>query len=170
MEVSANFHKSIKYFSITAILFCLGFLFNSQIVFAQLSELEVTTAEKPDGIPVFTDNPEEAAIIINSSLTNLNFGSNVGLVDDKSRPNEGYYVLLIRPWRQIITVNLQGYRQARFTIPATEKREVLYYNIEPKSTDRNLIPTNIIISHSDGSTSNSNVVLFIDDQQFDTNT
>ncbi|MBU4444452.1 PEGA domain-containing protein [bacterium] len=100
---------------------------------AQLKEFEVKREPPPESIPIFTNNPNEAAIIIYSSITNLYFESNMdGIVDDKSKPDEGKYTLLIRPIKQILTVKAKDYREGKFRIPNMEPREVLYYSIESK--------------------------------------
>ena len=101
-------------------------------MYAQLLEMEVKPAVGAGTVPVFRDYPDDAAIIVNSSLTGLRFDSNVGVVADLSAPNEGIYRIIVRPWRQTITVTMAGYRQARFTIPASEPRSVNYYNIDPE--------------------------------------
>ena len=54
--------------------------------FAQLIEFDIKREKPPESIPIFTNNPNEAAIIIYSSITNLYFESNMdGIVDDRSR-------------------------------------------------------------------------------------
>ena len=129
---------------------------------AQLLEMVVTPTTGSGTIPVFRDYPDDAALIISSSLTGLRFESNVGIVADQSAPNEGVYRIIVRPWRQTITVNMAGYRQARFTIPASQPRAVQYYNVEPVKSDAvALIPVNVRVNgHPDA-------VVFIDGQQVD---
>ncbi len=130
-------------------------------IHAQLLEMEVKPASSTGTVPVFRDYPDDAAIIVNSSLTGLRFDSNVGVVADLSSPNEGVYRIIVRPWRQTITVTMAGYRQARFTIPASEPRSVLYYNVEPVESDAGtLIPVTIRVDQSDAS-------VFIEGQQVD---
>ncbi len=130
-------------------------------IHAQLLEMEVKPASSTGTVPVFRDYPDDAAIIVNSSLTGLRFDSNVGVVADLSAPNEGIYRIIVRPWRQTITVTMAGYRQARFTIPASEPRSVIYYNVEPVKSDAGtLIPVTIRVNQSDPS-------VFIDGQQVD---
>jgi len=98
---------------------------------AQLKEFEIKREKSPESIPIFTNNPNEAAIIIYSSITNLYFESNMdGIIDDRSKPDEGKYILLIRPIKQILTVKAKSYREGKFRIPNMEPRDVLYYSIE----------------------------------------
>jgi hypothetical protein len=130
-------------------------------VHAQLLEMEVKPTTGSGTVPVFRDHPDDAAIIVNSSLTGLRFDSNVGVVADLSSPNEGVYRIIVKPWRQTITVTMSGYRQARFTIPASEPRSVLYYNVEPVKSDAGaLIPVTIRVNQADAA-------VFIDAQQVD---
>lgn len=130
-------------------------------IHAQLLEMEVKPSSGSGTVPVFRDHPDDAAIIVNSSLTGLRFDSNVGVVADLSAPNEGVYRIIVRPWRQTITVSMSGYRQARFTIPASEPRSVLYYTIEPVKSDAgSLVPVTVRVNQTDA-------VVFIDGQQVD---
>lgn len=130
-------------------------------IHAQLLEMEVKPASSAGTVPVFRDYPDDAAIIVNSSLTGLRFDSNVGVVADLSSPNEGVYRIIVRPWRQTITVTIAGYRQARFTIPASEPRSVIYYSVEPVKSDAGtLIPVTIRVNQPDP-------LVFIDGQQVD---
>jgi hypothetical protein len=130
-------------------------------IHAQLLEMEVKPTSGSGTVPVFRDHPDDAAIIVNSSLTGLRFDSNVGVVADLSSPNEGVYRIIVKPWRQTITVTMSGYRQARFTIPASEPRSVLYYNVEPVKSDAGaLIPVTVRVNQADAA-------VFIDAQQVD---
>lgn len=136
-------------------------LFSVPQIHAQLLEMEVKPSSGSGTVPVFRDYPDDAAIIVNSSLTGLRFDSNVGVVSDLSSPNEGVYRIIVRPWRQTITVTMPGYRQARFTIPASEPRSVLYYTVEPVKSDAGaLVPVTIRVNQTDAS-------VFIDGQQVD---
>ena len=98
---------------------------------AQLLELEVTQVDKPNrAIPVFTNYPEAAAIIIKSSIPYLQFDSNIGLVADLSEPGVGEYRLIIQPMRQTITASGSGFMQLRFNVNVSEARQVQYYQVE----------------------------------------
>ncbi len=113
----------------------------------QLRDLVVTPIENPfNTIPVFIDYPDDAAIIVSSSLTNLRFDSNVEVIDDKSDPAAGEYRIIIRPFRQTISVQANGYKQLRFTVPVSQAREVLFYTIEPLEDEEELIPTVFALS------------------------
>lgn len=98
------------------------------------------------GIPVFTEYPEEAGIIITSSLTNLDFESNMGgIVANQSQPNSGRYVLIIKPYTQIFVVNAPGFIQARFRVSNPEPRSVAYFTIEAKEQAGGEIPVNFLV-------------------------
>lgn len=102
---------------------------------AQLRELEVKPEDAPATIPVFRNHPDQAAVIIYSSLTNLDITSNMGIVEDMSSPADGRYVLLIGPFRQILTVRATGYQETRISIPNMNAREVAYFSVEPKERE-----------------------------------
>ncbi len=124
-----------------AILFILLLLFLPGIVGAQLKEFDITTVQD-NRVPVFRDHPEFAAVIINSSLTNLSFDSNLEIIATMGNAYQGEYILIVRPVRQILTVNASGFQQGRLTLNLTQPRQVVYYRIEPKpEVSTNLIPT-----------------------------
>ena len=102
---------------------------------AQLRELEVTPEDSPESIPVFRNHPDEAAVIILSSLTDLQIESNMGVVADQSRPEDGRYILLLGANRQILTLRAPDYQETRIRVPDVSAREVLYYRVEPKDPD-----------------------------------
>jgi parvulin-like peptidyl-prolyl isomerase len=130
--------------------FALSILFPFSLNGQELQELNVKESTPANVVPVFRDFPEHAAIIIESNLTNLSFESNVGIIDDKSDPSSGIYRLLIHTWRQTITASSQGYKQARFSIPASQARDVHYYTITPvESEDTELIYVRFIIEPDD---------------------
>jgi formylglycine-generating enzyme required for sulfatase activity len=99
----------------------------------QLRDLEFKEIENPfNTIPVFVNNPDDAALIITSSLTNLRFDSNVGIVADQSEPASGEYRLIILPFRQSITVQAPGFKQLRIPVQVTTAKQVKFYTIEPR--------------------------------------
>lgn len=109
---------------------------------AQLREFEITPVQN-NRIPVFRDHPEMAAVIVNSSLTNLQFDSNLEVVAVLGDASQGEYILIVRPVRQILSVRVPGFQQGRMQITMNAPRQVVYFQIEPKDrliTDRgNLI-------------------------------
>ena len=129
----------VRSFLLTAFVM-LGLGITSDFARAQLQELEIEAIENPSQtIPVFRDYPDDAAIIINSSLTGLQFDSNVEIIADLSDPNSGEYRLVIPPFRQSITATMPGYRQLRFSVPVNSPRQVLFYEIHPLEQEADLI-------------------------------
>lgn len=164
--MSIVYYSALVFKRSTRFLFLFLFLLLTMVstsLSAQLQELELTPVENTNGtIPVFRDYPDDAALIISSSLTDLKFDSNVGIVADLSSPNDGEYRLIIPPFRQSITVTMNGYRQLRFTVPVSEPRQVLFYEINPMVTEEELIPIVLSLSPLDAS-------VFIDEQGIDPN-
>ncbi len=141
-------------------------LFTFNIQAQQLRDLVVNEIENPfNTIPVFIDYPDDAAIIVTSSLTNLRFDSNFEVVDDKSDAAAGEYRIIVRPFRQTITVQANGYKQLRFTVPVSQAREVRFFTIEPMEEEVDLIPTVFAISPAQA----MDASVFIDGQAVDIN-
>lgn len=131
----------------------------------QLQDLVVTEIEGPSSIPVFRNYPDDAAIIVSSSITNLRFDSNFEVVADDSDPANGEYRIIIRPFRQTITVQANGFKQLRFTVPVSTAREVRFYSIEPLEVEEDLIPTVFALSPPQA----MDAAVFIDGQAVDIN-
>ena len=117
------------------ILLSLGVTISPNPAAAQLGELEVTPEDPPESIPVFRNYPDEAAVIILSSLNDLEIESNMGIVADESRPEDGRYVVILEPYRQILTLRAPDFQETRISVPDMSPREVEYYRVEPKDPD-----------------------------------
>ncbi len=130
----------------------------------ELRRLSITPVDAPaSGIPVLRDHPDKAAIIIESTLTNLDFDSNMaGIVDQYNEPGRGRYILIIEPFNQNIQVNVPGFITGRFRVGAPRARDVFYYQIEPEERMPDLIPVNFNVTPHDAR-------LFVDDQITETN-
>jgi hypothetical protein len=116
---------------------------------AQLREFEITPVQN-SRIPVFRDHPDMAAVIVNSSMTNLRLESNLVVIATLGDASQGEYILIVRPVRQIVSVSSPGYQQGRVTITPTEARQVLYYRVEPKpEVATNIVPANFQITPTD---------------------
>jgi hypothetical protein len=130
----------LRLFVNSAITLCLMMLTHTAV--GQLREFDITPVQS-NRIPVFRDHPDMAAVIIQSSMTNLQFDSNLGIVAILGNAPQGEYILIVRPVRQIMTVRASGFQQGRITVAPNAPRQVLYYSVEPKDrviTDRgNLI-------------------------------
>jgi hypothetical protein len=125
----------------------------SNSALSQLREFDITPVQS-NRIPVFRDHPEMAAVIVNSSMTNLQFDSNLGIVAILGDATQGEYILIVGPVRQIVTVRAPGFQQGRIPVAPTQARQVLHFKVEPKDrviTERgNLIvrtePTGAMVS------------------------
>jgi len=151
--------------SVIAVFFLLLlFSENSYSQTGDLKRFSITPMpEHPEGVAVFRDHPDKAGIIIESPTTNLSFSSNMdGIVDQRSEPGRGRYVLIIEPFTQIIVVDAPGYIQGRFRVGNPGVRDVLYYEIEPEERTPDLISVIFNVEPDDAR-------LFVDNQQTETN-
>lgn len=82
-------------------------------------------------IPVFRDHPEMAVVIIRSSLSNLTFSSNLQIIEQRSDPATGEYILIIEPVTQTIRVNAPGFLSGRISMRGLNARQVVNYSVEP---------------------------------------
>jgi hypothetical protein len=164
--IISSFSSSKKNSKAVLVLF-LSLLFFQSTQAQQLREL-VATEVQPDqtSIAVFAGYPDDAAIIISSSLTDLRFESNVEIIDNLSDPASGEYRLVIPPFRQNIRVNANGFRQLRINVAVTGPKDVKYYTIEPAEEEEDLIPTVFAIEPITASDAN----FFIDGQAVDIRT
>ena len=114
---------------------------------AQLREMDISMIEDPaDRFMVFTEHPNEAYIIIQSTINNLVFTSNMdGIVEDRSEPDQGRYILIVRPFTQIFTVNAPGYMVGRFRVQSPQARNSYHYRIRPVEATTEFIPVNFIV-------------------------
>ena len=98
---------------------------------AQLFELEVEQTEPEGPIPVFRNFVGKAGLIVQSSQTNLQFESNLEILDEQSNPDEGTYRIIVEPVNQYIRVTAPGFMTSRIRLNALQPNDVLYYAIEP---------------------------------------
>jgi len=100
---------------------------------AQLKEFDIRETPAPPNTPVFVNYPDDAAIIIYSSIPDLDFESNTeGIVNKMTEANK--YTLIIKTERQYIKIKCRGYMENRISIPKLEPRSVRYFTVEPKLT------------------------------------
>lgn len=111
----------------------------TNLAFAQLKEFDVKEVDAPAGIPVFIDYPDYAAVYIFSSLPNLSISSNLGLIADKSTPNEGKYLVIIRLDRQILTVKSPGFKEGKIRLPKMAQRDRKFYQVEELITEGSVV-------------------------------
>lgn len=107
------------------------FLFSPRHSVAQLFELEINPIMNEGPIPVFRQFPDKAGIIVQSSLTNLRFDSNLEILDERSDPDEGTYRVIVEPVNQYLRVSAPGFMTNRIHLTGLNARDVLYYSIEP---------------------------------------
>ena len=116
------------------------------VCFAVLKEMNIQKVDKPKIIPIFRNYPDFAAVILYSSIPNLTFESNMdGIIEDKSKPEEGKYTIIIKPMKQMITVKAFGYMEDYFKVGNINAKECLYYSVEPKSVPLNPEKGNFVL-------------------------
>jgi hypothetical protein len=112
----------------------------------QLRQFKVESVSPSGAIPVFTDYPSQAAIIIRSSLTNLSFESTLAITAQLGDPSAGEYVLIVPPQRQSISITAPGFITDLQTTGNLNARDIRYFNIEP--LDRLITETGTLIVRS----------------------
>lgn len=100
------------------------------LLLGQLKEFEVKDLPQPESIPVFIDFPQQAAIIIQSSITDLQISSTLGVVADRSRPREGKYTIILAPRNQVLTIKAPGFQESKLRITGLKAKDVRYYSVE----------------------------------------
>lgn len=117
----------------TFFLLVLPLFHANEILYSQsLGQLQITPVEAPQkSIPVFIDYPDASAVIVLSSIPNLQVRSNRSIVSNKSKPEEGRYIWLINPEKQELTISGIGYQSQKVTVEPAQSRQVLYYRVEP---------------------------------------
>jgi len=98
---------------------------------AQLQELEINPISVDEALPVFLSHPDMAVIIIRSSITSLTFDSSFYIVEQRSDPAAGEYILIIETEPQSIRVNAPGFMSQSIPLRGLSARQVLYYSVEP---------------------------------------
>lgn len=80
--------------------------------------------------------PEDALIIVYSSLTNLNFRSSMGMIDKQSYNSQSNrYEVLVRPIKQILLVYTNDYMEGTIAKLNPKSKEVFYYKVEEKNSE-----------------------------------
>ncbi|MBN1299578.1 MAG: PEGA domain-containing protein [Melioribacteraceae bacterium] len=126
---------------LTLYYFILFFVNLSISLHAQLKTFEITELHQQISIPIFTNYPDYSALILYSSIENINFSSNTGgIVDEIISPVEGKITLITRPENQIITVKCNGFIEGKFKVTGLTPRAVRYYSIEEKGNADKKIP------------------------------
>jgi hypothetical protein len=114
------------------LLFFVPLIFFYIISEAQLKSFLVSPVRNPGLIDVVTFNNEDAALIINSSIKDLNFSSSIAGIDNKPSYNavSNHYILFIKPKDQIIYITHPNYTQSTIEIENIKRKETRYYSVE----------------------------------------
>ncbi len=126
------------------ILILLTTLILTGMSLAQLREFKIEPAPKPEDIPLFRNETDNAVVYIYSSLDNLAITSNFGIKDDRSRPKEGIYKFSIIAAKQFLTVKAPGFKEGKIEIPKSVKaKDRLFFMVEELILDGVLIVNSI---------------------------
>lgn len=127
-----------------------------------LQKMNIERQESGAGIPVFTEHPDKAGIIIESTVSGLRFSSNMrGIVEVREHAS-GQYVLIIEPFTQIIRIDAENFVQERFRVGNPQPRDVLYFSVNVEAQSSDLISVVFNVSPEDAT-------LFLNGQQAETN-
>lgn len=127
-----------------------------------LQRMNIEQKEGGTGIPVFTQHPDKAGIVIESSVPGLRFSSNMQGVVEVQEPAAGRYVLIIEPFTQIIRVDAENFVQERFRVGNPQARDVLYFSVEAESRQSDLVSVIFNVDPDDA-------LLFLNGQQVEIN-
>lgn len=107
-------------------------LLTAEYTHAQLRELEVKLIEEPPTGPVvFLNHPGRVVVIVRSSLTNINFSSNMEILEQRNDPAGGEYMVVLNPENQILTVNAPGFLSEGIPFRGLLPNDRFYYSVEP---------------------------------------
>lgn len=99
-----------------------------------LNEFEIKELTSKGPIPVFTNFPDDAGIIIYSTIEGIRFESNTGGIV-KVTTDEGKYILIIKTEKQFITMKLRNFFEGTLRVEKMNPREVKYYSVSRKNKD-----------------------------------
>ena len=110
---------------IVSLFFLLSIL--TQTIFSQeLKEMEIERVPESEKSSFIVRNPNEAILIVHSSIIDLQFDSNLGIID-VGNPYQGEYRVHLHPGTNLITFKADGYKpiiNERFHISKKEYEEV----------------------------------------------
>jgi hypothetical protein len=99
----------------------------------ELREFEITPVSASETIAVFPDFPDKAAIIFTTTITNLQFDSQMnGIVQVRDESSVGRYILIIEPFTQVISITAPGFIQERLRVGNPVARDVRQYRVSVK--------------------------------------
>lgn len=86
----------------------------------------------PETPTIIANYPDNAYLVFHSSITNLQFESNWGIVADLSRPEQGRYILVMDTVRQLLKISVPGsFRVREHFVPQLLPKQMKYYRVEP---------------------------------------
>ena len=120
------------------------FLLFNFLLFGQIKEMVITEVPTPTEFPpIFRSHPDDAAIIIQSTITQLQFDSNtLGITD--VHEEEGKITIFLKPETQIITIKNKAYMEGKLPTMYLKSKQVKYFKIDEKGFLIGDIPINII--------------------------
>jgi uncharacterized protein (TIGR02145 family) len=116
------------------------FFFWATLLNAQLKEFEISEMPRPDVsiVQANTEFPDDALIIVYSSLDNLSFRSSVGAVDRQfynARANR--YEILVKSLKQMIFISASEFMEQKLATINPKPKEDYYFKVEEKKTALN---------------------------------
>ncbi|MBU4443920.1 hypothetical protein KJ656_02405, partial [bacterium] len=117
----------MKYF---LILFIFVSILTLPIFSQELKEIDIETVPESESMTFIIRNPNEAILIVHSTIPDLNFESSRSIIG-VDNPDPGEYRLHLEPGTHIITFKADGYlpQKERYHIPIKEYEEV---RVKPK--------------------------------------
>ena len=121
----------------TTLLAFLLLFFCAPSLKAQLKDFEISEMQRPDVaiVQANTAFPEDALIIVYSSLDNLSFRSSMGAIDKQNYNTvTSRYELLIKPIKQMLFVVKPGFLELKLNTLNPNAKDVIYFKVEGKHT------------------------------------
>lgn len=106
-----------------------------------LKEFEVSEMPTPE-VSVLQANiqfPEDALILVYSSIRGLNFRSSLGTIDKVSfNPTANRYEILVKPLRQMVFVYHSDFMEKKISTIDPPPKDVIYYKVSVKDDQKDL--------------------------------
>ena len=116
--------------SISVLIYFMPFIAN-----AQLKEFDVSEMPRPEVsiVQANADFPDNALLLIYSSIDNLNFRSSIGRLNKQTyNPTASRYEVLVDPLKQMIFVSKPGFMELKVSIINPDPKDIFYYKVEEK--------------------------------------
>jgi hypothetical protein len=129
----------------------LFFLLLPLLAHAQLKEFEVSEMPRPD-VSVVQGNkdfPEDALLLVSSSIRDLNFRSSLGAIDKVTfNPSANRYEILVRPLKQMVFVYHRDFMEMKISTINPNPKDVLYYKVDEHFDNRTHLAPGSLQIHS----------------------